>query len=85
MSLVSQGAFSLSSFPSVPGRRPRWSTAIPEGSLGMDPVQGCEVHAASWSGIRVTAPGSLPWDGLSSLGHSHPRVHPWAAPLHPHP
>lgn len=41
MSLVSQGAFSLSSFLSVPGRRLRWSCAIPRGSSGPDPAWDC--------------------------------------------
>lgn len=59
MSLVSQGAFSLSSFPSVPGKRPLWSSAIPKGSSGLDPVQGCEVHVAPSRDSRVTAPGSV--------------------------
>lgn len=38
MSLVSQGAFSLSSFLSVPGRRLHWSSASPKGSMGSDPA-----------------------------------------------
>jgi len=56
MSLVTQGAFSLSPFPSVPGRRPRWSTAIADGSWGPEPTQGCEVRAAALRDSRVTAP-----------------------------
>lgn len=60
MSLVSQGAFSLSSFPSVPGRRPHWSTASPKGTAG-----SC-----------VMAPGPVPWHGLSFSGCSHPEVTP---------
>lgn len=47
MSLVSQGAFSLSSFLSVPGRRLHWSSASPKGSTGSDPA---------WRGFG----GSLP-------------------------
>lgn len=83
MSLVSQGAFSLSSFPSVPGRRPRWSTAIPEGSSGPDPAQGHKMHAVASRGSGVMAPGSVPWHGLSSSAVHTPGFTPGLPLLHP--
>lgn len=60
MSLVSQGAFSLSSFLSVPGRRLRWSRAIPAGSSGPDPAWGC--------GEQLRGAGALCQEGPHGAG-----------------
>lgn len=77
MSLVSQGAFSLSSLPSVPGRRLRWSTAIPESSSGPDPAQGHEVHAAALRGAAVSRTRICPAAQAQLLGP----LTPWGSPL----
>lgn len=76
MFLVSQGPFSLSPFPSVPGRRLCWSMAIPYGSSRLDAAQCCK----PCGGSCFAAPGPVPWQGLSSSCHSHPGVHPQTAP-----
>lgn len=88
MSLVSQGAFSLSSFLSVPGRRLRWSSAIPGGSLGPDPARGCGemlrgAAASCREGLHGAGPGRshavgfevwAPW----ARGISTPSAAGWA-------